>query len=96
MTHRRGLGLLCHRCGEPFTPSEYGYVSDCLEADGWTCIAFHRECRLRMVIGSAGHLLRQCSCYGGDLEDPPNLSIREAAQAAVAIWEGRRRAQDHD
>jgi hypothetical protein len=96
MQPRRGLGLLCHRCGEPFAPSEYGFIMPCVEADGAVaCIARHRECDLRMIIGSVGHLLGKCSCYGGDQEDPPELSVRDAARAAVAIWEARR-AQNHD
>jgi hypothetical protein len=96
MNKRRGLGLLCHHCGESFAPSEYGHMSYCLEPGGWACIARHRECDLRMVLGSVGHLEGKCSCYGGDQEDPPELSVRDAARAAVAIWEEARRAQDHD
>ena len=96
MHRRRGLGLLCHHCGESFAPSEYGHMSDCLEVDGfWASIARHRECQLRQVIGSVGHLEGRCSCYGGDQEDPSDLSVRDAARAAVAIWEARR-AQSND
>lgn len=85
---RRGLGLLCLRCGEPFAPSEYGIITYLVGADGaCASIARHRECEMRGVLGSVGHLTRQCSCYGGDQEDPPELSVRDAARAAVALWE---------
>jgi hypothetical protein len=59
------------------------------------CVAYHRECHLRQVTGSVGHQLRQCSCYGGDREDPPELSVRDAARAAVALWEGRGAQNNH-
>jgi hypothetical protein len=93
---RRGLGLLCLHCGEPFAPSEYGVITYLVGADGARAsIARHRECELRQVIGSVGHLTRKCSCYGGGQEDPLELSVRDAARAAVAIWEkGRLPAWD--
>lgn len=88
MNKRRGLGLLCHHCGEDFAPSEYGIITYCIEMDGaWASIARHRECELRQVLGSLGHLLHQCSCYGGDQEDPPGLSVRDAARAVAVAWE---------
>jgi hypothetical protein len=89
MTFRRyGLGLLCLRCGEPFAPHEYGIMTQCIEADGaLASAARHRECEMRAIIGSVGHLLRKCSCYGGNEEDPPGLSERDAARALVEVWE---------
>lgn len=38
----------------------------------------------RAVVGSVAHLQRTCSCYveGSELNDPPGLSLREAAKAA--------------
>src|SRR3982751_214867 len=44
---------------------------------------FHEECFTRMILGSLGHQLQVCPCYGGDYEDPPALSTREAAKAAL-------------
>jgi len=96
MNRRRGLGLLCFRCDEPFAPSEWGIISYYVpEAGACASIARHRECEMRGVIGSVGHQLRQCSCYGGDREDPPELSIRDAARAAVALWEERDAQSNH-
>jgi hypothetical protein len=45
--------------------------------------ALHRECMIRMVVGSVGHQRRTCSCFGGDQEDPEGLTRREAAVAAA-------------
>jgi len=93
MLRRLAPSLLCHHCYEPFAPSEFGVITYCVGADGAVaCIARHGECELRMVIGSVGHLEGRCSCYGGDQEDPPELSVRDAARAAVEAFN----AQSHD
>jgi hypothetical protein len=42
----------------------------------------HIECFIRSIAGSVGHQLQMCNCFGGDYEDPPGLSVREAAKAA--------------
>jgi hypothetical protein len=47
----------------------------------------HRECLVRMVVGSVGHQLRRCSCFGGGEEDPPGMTPREAARAALELFE---------
>jgi hypothetical protein len=50
-----------------------------------TAKPYHRECFLRITLGSLAHLERRCSCYGGHDLDDPNLSPRENAQA-VDRW----------
>ncbi len=47
----------------------------------------HRECGMRCIIGSVGHLKGRCSCYGGMESDPPEMTLREAAKAAIALWQ---------
>jgi hypothetical protein len=56
---------------------------------------FHRECIVRAVIGSAAHQLGECSCFGGDREDPPGVSAREAAKLAYDTFIWLRRAREH-
>lgn len=46
----------------------------------------HYECGLRSACGSVGHQARRCSCYGGDDEDPPGLTRRQAARAAMEFF----------
>lgn len=48
----------------------------------------HRNCGLRAVIGSVAHLERRCSCFvpGSQENDPPGMSKRQAADAAVELW----------
>ncbi len=44
----------------------------------------HRECAMRAVIGGLNHQLGLCLCCGGsEPPDPPHLTRREAAKAAV-------------
>lgn len=53
----------------------------------------HTECAFRAVVGGLNHLRGRCSCCGGDqLPDPPELTKREAARAALDYWVQRERA----
>lgn len=68
----------CLNCGEPVMPGE-------TDPDLAHMQNYHRECVARSVLGSVGHILGQCSCYGGPWEDPPLMSKREAARASLAL-----------
>lgn len=79
--------ILCVWCGER--------VDDIENARQVTHVDFrgrmrerllHAECSLRGVIGSLAHIERRCSCYGGSEDDPPGMTKREAAQAAVRAY----------
>jgi hypothetical protein len=65
----------CIHCGEPlgvnFIPVNDGAAG------------LHQECAIRMSAGSVGHQRGRCHCYGGAEEDPPGLTVREAALAAA-------------
>lgn len=80
--------LLCQWCDEPVTLLELRQSAD-LNLSGQ---ATHHECSLRSVIGSVGHQKRLCSCYGGDQEDPPGLTRREAARAAAEYFDSSQAA----
>jgi hypothetical protein len=45
----------------------------------------HVECLLRLTIGSVAHIERRCGCYvaGSTESDPPHMTLREAARAAM-------------
>jgi hypothetical protein len=49
--------------------------------------SFHRECLIRLAVGPAAHILKECSCYGGTRHDPPKMSKREAAKLAAQAWD---------
>ncbi|MEI6196534.1 MAG: helix-turn-helix domain-containing protein [Verrucomicrobiota bacterium] len=38
---------------------------------------------MRSIAGSVGHQNQRCSCFGGTEDDPPGLTVRQAAQAAL-------------
>lgn len=78
------VGHPCGWCTEPIRDGDDGVFIDSL--------AFHYECNLRQIIGGLNHLMGICSCCGGAAEpDPPELSKRQAAQAAIAYWTERNR-----
>src|SRR5882672_1893137 len=67
------VGEKCAYCEEVFEPQDY-------------------ECFLRHICGSVGHLNGWCGCFGGMPEaelDPESMTKRQAAKAAVSIWEKR-------
>jgi hypothetical protein len=48
---------------------------------------YHRECVIRIVVGSAAHQLGDCTCSGGRREDPASMTKRQAAVLAVETYE---------
>jgi hypothetical protein len=67
----------CQYCGEEIAAAgePFAVVN---EGAAW----LHRECMVRMIVGSVGHQRRTCSCFGGAEEDPEGVTRREAARAA--------------
>jgi hypothetical protein len=79
------LGAVCIHCDEPIAPDDDGMIY----SNG---PAAHYECSMRQTIGGVNHQLGRCRCVGGDdPEDPPDLSRREMARLAVALFERSRR-----
>ncbi len=76
------IGSACLHCKETIVEGDIGTVN-------YGGQIMHYECGMRGVIGSVGHLMGKCSCFGGDEEDPPGMTVREAAQAACTLWERR-------
>ena len=78
----------CARCGELIRSTDSGFAVPVLGEP--LLAAYHRACFLRGITGSVAHQKKQCSCFGGAGEDDPSLSPRQAAEAAVKLWEGGR------
>jgi hypothetical protein len=81
-----GASLLCQWCDEPVTELELRLGG--AEATLWGQVT-HIECGLRSVVGSVGHQAHRCSCHGGTEEDPPGMTRREAARAAMTYFQWR-------
>lgn len=81
MTGEAPLYPECPHCGESILPRD-----DRAETNGGA-LPWHRECLVRSIAGSVGHQLGRCSCFGGREDDPPGLSIRDAAKAALELFE---------
>lgn len=84
------IGEPCFFCSEPIEEGDAGLFTTVHYTDNTRVQPIHRECNLRMVVGSLGHQRRTCSCFqdpGDDQED--GLTLREAALAAAREFEGR-------
>lgn len=69
----------CMHCGELFVDGDVGWVFCAGQAA-------HTECAVRSVIGGVNHQLGLCLCCGGTMDpDPPGLSVRDAARAALKL-----------
>jgi hypothetical protein len=86
----------CVQCKEAVLEGEYGVTMPQLLIlpAGREVVTgvLHRECYLRQIYGSVGHQRRKCSCFGGIEEDPVDMTVREAARAAVEEAERHRRS----
>ncbi len=91
------VGAVCSRCNEAITATDDGLLVPHLDAlvTPWVPsahdAAFHYACHLRSIVGGLNHQRGCCTCCGGtEPPDPAGLTRREAAEAAVAEWEGQR------
>jgi hypothetical protein len=68
----------CEYCQEPLEADE-------LDHGAVKAMRMHKACMFRAVGGSVAHLERRCDCYvpGSTEGDPPGMTLRQAAQAAV-------------
>lgn len=72
------MSELCPWCDEAIAPGDHIHRMAC--GAPW-----HMECFARSVLGSVAHQRRRCGCYipGSNENDPPGMTTREAARAAV-------------
>lgn len=83
------ISKLCWYCGEVIDPEAadpFSLFTSPKHVQIGSGETLHKECFLRVVIGSVGHQKRNCSCYGGTEEDPPGASLHEAALAAAQFF----------
>jgi hypothetical protein len=68
--------VICGFCEEPIEAGERGRGFG---------TPLHRESQIRLVVGSVAHIERRCGCYlaGSSETDPPHMTLREAARAAL-------------
>lgn len=81
----------CFHCGEPIAPGDRTNPHATPGTCGGSVLMrmCHWECSARAILGSVGHIRGQCTCYGGTQDDPPGMTKREAARAAVAEYQMR-------
>ena len=80
-------GQQCVHCFELIRPEDHGFLMPYVEALEVKDIALHYECHMRRIVGGLNHVLGGCICCGGkEPPDPPELSRRDAARAALDAW----------
>ena len=76
------VGESCARCQEDIADGDPGYLVPHMDEHGASEKPWHRECFLRSIFGSVAHQKGECFCFGGEGEDDPDLTVREAAKAS--------------
>lgn len=73
------IGVLCTHCTEPILYGEDGFLDSVSNP-------FHKECWLRLILGSVAHQSGTCACFKGEdgEDDPEGLTPRQAAKLAYA------------
>lgn len=85
------VGETCLWCDEPIDEGHRGFTQRYYDGKTATVVPMHLECSLRQIMGGA--LCADGTCencgdgQGGAISDPPGLTMREAAIAAVAALE---------
>lgn len=81
---------LCDWCGEPLVQGDT-YIMPLIGDPEKSCVRYHSECHMRQFLGSLAHIEGRCSCNipGATETDPPNMTVRQAARAAVEAWENK-------
>lgn len=74
---------VCGYCDEPVDWPVV--VFPVVTQTGTQTYRLHVECDTRRTVGSIGHQLTLCSCFGGDFDEPAWLTKREAALVAAAL-----------
>jgi hypothetical protein len=82
------VGQKCLWCKEEITKGDRGFVIRGSDKPQ------HYACFMRSVVGSVGHQNEKCTCHGGDEDDPPGMSTRQAAEAAVKLYEQRTKVRN--
>lgn len=89
------VGAVCAWCGEPVAEGDLGvevpHIGSAGNALEVSLVYFHRECQVRMIFGSIGHMEGRCGCgtglCGEGETDPSGISLREAARLACARFD---------
>ena len=86
------MDTMCAWCDERIDAQDYGYAIPLVRPIDAVMTQYrHHECFARCILGSVAHQNRRCSCFvpGSEEEDPPGMTRREAARAALKLWSER-------
>jgi hypothetical protein len=84
------VGMKCSFCDDPIYEDEFGVIMPCVGTEKVYIVAYHKECNLRLIVGSVSHQRKQCMCYGGTKAEDDFPSKRMAALAACELFTEQR------
>jgi len=91
------VGETCLWCEEPIAAEDSGVRMPYLSDGPPRAVYQHVECFVRSLLGSVGHQLQLCPCFGGDETcEPETMTRRESARAACELAQSRARDQSGD
>lgn len=85
------VGEPCLWCEERIAADDDGFLSAVIDSPGAALqlreAPYHLDCYIRNVVGGVNHLRGNCKCCGGtEPPDPPDLTKRQAATEAAALF----------
>ena len=82
------VGVPCAHCDELIQDGDHGWTLPHIGANGCIELPWHLNCLMRHTIGSVAHIERRCGCFvkGATEDDAPELTRRQAADAAVEAF----------
>lgn len=84
------MTTFCGHCREVIGPDDRKREIPGFTCDGPVVVPYHNECFIRRIVGGLNHQQGRCTCCGGDSPpDPPWMTTRDAARAAINYWMGR-------
>lgn len=84
------VGTPCAHCEEPIAPGDVGFMMWHFSLEGGGYRPWHVPCHLRIFIGSADCQTRGPHAQGSCIDVPEGMTKRQAAEAAVRVYEQRR------
>lgn len=81
------VGEVCLNCSETVADGDSGTTMPFMDEKGWREAAYHAECFVMNIFGTAEHMRHECTCFGGSVQElSDKLTRRQHAKAAMKAF----------